>query len=286
MLAQEFGDQSGYAITLLQRQKVAGVGQIDDARPPTQTRAQGMPVCRRCHAIVQAMQDQHRRKAAGFPVMIGGGTRGSGLQTGGGGRMSQYFDERRVAARRQINRTQGRIPGVAFKVVACQKPSRRLGLRRGRNLAAGGQQYQAAHLLRPIVRETAGDAVAEGMTDQVRWSRIQSFDDRGDIGSQIVQRKDFLATAAAAGAAQVDVDGAPARCRECIGFRVQITATAAPCREQYHRIAPAPFTAIENGGAAGNPMGAPRRMPSNQGTAASSSSRACTPFSLASLPRR
>ncbi len=59
--------------------------------------------------------------------------------------------------------------------------------RRGRDEATRCKQRHAANHQRLIDCQTAGDPIAESMSDEVRRTAIQSLDDPGHIGHQIVQ---------------------------------------------------------------------------------------------------
>ena len=93
----------------------------------------------------------------------------------------------------------------------------------------------AAHQRGPVDRQTASDPIAEGVTNEVRRTAIQSFKDPSHIGAQVVHSYAIERAAALSSTAHVDTNGLQPSGSERARQIVKITAAAAGIREQHNR---------------------------------------------------
>ena len=95
------------------------------------------------------------------------------------------------------------------------------------------KQRHAANQRRSIDRQTAGDPVAEGMSDQVRRATADRLNDTSNVTGQIVQSRAVERTATASDAAHINRDRLEPSGNQHARQMIKIAGATARIREQH-----------------------------------------------------
>jgi AraC family transcriptional regulator of adaptative response/methylated-DNA-[protein]-cysteine methyltransferase len=216
---------------------VSRTRQVDNPDALVELLAERVAIARRSRFIIEPL-DHEKRGCSGTPPIFERHT--SAAREVGEMHRRPAFDLRkyfRIRRRRQPARPQhgDAIAAVHLDFGSVAKAGAEWCC--GSDETACRKQSHAAYQRGPVDRQTASDPIAEGMTNEVRRTAIQSFKDPSHIGGQVVHSYAVERAAALSSTAHVDTDGLQPSGSERARQIVKITAAAAGIREQHNRSA-------------------------------------------------
>src|ERR1051326_637766 len=166
-----------------------------------------MPIPRRRRFVIEPLDHEKTGGAGAPPIFEGHTPTGREMRDKDRGPAFDVREYFRIGRWREPRATQ-----YGDAIAAIHLDLRRIAKvradrpRRRRDEAPRREQRHAANQLWLIDRQTAGDPVAESMSDQVRWTTNDRLDDAGHVTGQIVQSRAVERTATESDATHIDRD--------------------------------------------------------------------------------
>lgn len=235
--ADKLGNGAANGFGLLQQQKVSRPRQVDNPDALAELLAERMAIAWRSRFIIEPL-DHKNRGCSGTPPILE--RHASAAREVGEMHRRPAFDLRkyfRIRRQRQPARAQhsDAIPAVHLGFGSIEKA--RAEWCRGSDETTCRKQRHGAYQRGPVDRQAPSDPIAEGMTNEVRRTAIQSFEDPSHIGGQVVHSYAGERAAALSSTAHVDTDGLQTSGSQHARQIVKIAAAAAGIREQHNRSA-------------------------------------------------
>jgi len=222
------------AIGLLNDHEMPGARDIDDLHPLAQLLAQRMPIPRRRRFIIEPLDHEKGGSTGAPPIFerhVPTGREMRDKDRGPALDVREYF---RIGRWREPARAQHGDAIAAIHLGLCRIAKMRADRpRRGRDEATRCKQRHGANQRRLINCQTAGDPVAEGVSDQVRRTTADRLNDASDITGQIVQGRAIEGTATAADATDIYRDRLESSGNQRARQLIKIAGATARIREQH-----------------------------------------------------
>src|SRR5499427_9628978 len=176
-----------YGFGLFQHHEVSGMRQVDHSHPLAQLLTQRMPVPRRSRCIIEPLDHEKGGGTAAPPIFKGYVPAGREMREMDRRPAFDLFQYLGIGCWREPARAQhgDTIATVHLDLrrIAKGRPERR----RRPDEATRRKQRHAANQRWLIDCQTAGDPVAESMSDQVRRTTADRLNNASDVTGQIVQ---------------------------------------------------------------------------------------------------
>src|SRR4030081_121218 len=163
-----------------------------------------MPIPRRGHFIIQPLEGGRGGPPATPPLFEGHVPTGRKMRDKDRRPAFDPFEYLRIGCRREPANPQNSDAIATVHLGLLRIAKGRTDRRRRSDKTAGRKQGHAANQWRLIDCEAPGDPVAEGMSDQGRWTTADRLDDTSNVTGQIVQGCAVERAAAASDAAHID----------------------------------------------------------------------------------
>src|SRR6516162_3038122 len=230
---KKLGHGPRYSFRLFQQQKVPGIRQIDDPHPLAPLLAQRMPVPRRGDYVIETLDHEKGGGAGAPPIFEGHVPAGREMRDKDRRPAFDLFQYLGIGCWREPARAQ-RGDAIAavhlgLRRIAKGRPERR----RGRDEATRRKQRHAANQRWLIDCQTAGDPVAESMSDQVNRTTADRLNDASDVTGQIVQGRAVERTATASDATHINRDRLEPSGNQRARQMIKIAGATARIREQH-----------------------------------------------------
>ena len=232
--AEKLGNGPRHGFWLFQQHEVSGTRQIDHPHPLAQLLAQRMPIPGGAAASSSpwitrrgAVPALHQSSSGTFRLVARCATKTAGQHS----TCASIFGSDAGESQRAPSTVTQSLP---FILTCCRIAKMRADRpRRGRDEATRCKQRHGANQRRPIDCQTAGDPVAEGMSDQVRRTTADRLNDASDVTGQIVQGRAIEGAAAAADATDIDRDRLEPSGNQRARQMIKISGATARIREQH-----------------------------------------------------
>ena len=192
-----------------------------------------MPIPRRSHFIIEPLDREKGGIPATPPMFEGHVPTGRKMRDKDRRPAFDPFQYLRIGCGREPANPQNSDAIATVHLGLLRITKGRTDRRRRSDKTAGCKQGHAANQWRLIDCEAPGDPVAEGMSDQVRWTEADCLDDARNVTGQIVQGCAVERAATACNTAHINRDGLkPSGCKHASQI-IKITDATARIREQH-----------------------------------------------------
>src|SRR5215831_10909643 len=212
--ADKLGNGAGNGFGLLQQQKVPRTRQVDNPDALAELLAERVAVARRSHFIIEPLDREKGGIAATPPLFEGHVPTGRKMRDKDRRPAFDPFEYLRIGCGREPASPQNSYAIATVHLGLLRIAKGRTDRCRRSDKTAGRKQGHAANQWRLIDCEAPGDPVAEGMSDQVRWTTADCLDDARNVTGQIVQGCAVERAATACNTAHINRDGLkPSGCK-------------------------------------------------------------------------